>query len=322
MSCYKVNLSLFSAALFLLSFVSLISAPEAIGAVDNPDLNGRITNADTGENIGYAHLYLEQAGTGTASGPDGRFRLRSSLISVNPSEETLRVSAIGYETLRITLSDVMENPNSIILKLKPSVSERETALVMGDRMRSGKANNTNFWWRMGINRGSVGNYNPQPTDHVSYGLAQPVSIEKDHPVRLRYAEIAIGSISQMGRSLNETKDSPSDSLLLRFSMVNVGEDGLPGDENLISEQILKTVAARSQKIKVDLSDHDIIVEKSFFLIIELLIEDPETYHNYFPLFEAINTGTRNYHRYYPHKPWSQNSLRYFSEIMYEVGYEY
>lgn len=292
--------------------------------MDNPELNGRITNADTGENIGYAHLYLEQAGTGTASGPDGRFRLRSSLISVNPSEETLRVSAIGFETLRITLSDIMENPDSITLKLKPSVSERETALVTGDRMRSGKANNTTFWWRLGMNRGAHGKFNPKPTDHVSYGLAQPISTKRKHPVRLRYAEIEISSISRSGgiSSNSNNEPTPQDSLLLRFSLVNVGEDGLPGDENLITEQILKTVATRSQKIKVDLSDHYIEVENSFFLMIELLIEDPETYHNYFPLFEAINTGTRNYHRFYPHKPWTQNTSRYFSEKIYEVGYEY
>lgn len=283
-------------------------------------INGSITDADTGEPIPFSHLYIEGTQTGTAAGTGGRFR-----FSVDPAgHENARVvvSAVGYETLYISLEKMLrEQP--LELKLKPVSFVKDDALVTATRLRNGRNNNTTFWWRMGFNRGARGHFNPRPFDHISYGLAQPISTGREEVVRLRYIELRISSVSSrtQGKDGN-LKPTPADSLLLRFRFTGIGEDGMPDEQDLLPKQILKTIPAKKQRLRLDVADFNIQVSCTFYLITELLIEDPETDHGFYPLFESIKTDTNNYFRFNPADSWRPPNDAYFTEMVYEVGYEY
>ncbi len=305
---------------FFTIYFLLMGPAETQASPADTYVHGRIFDAGTGEAIGYSHLYVPESGSGTAAGPDGRFRLPSTLLK--PENARIRVSAVGYATTYIPASEV-EISEPLEIGLTRLKVEREEAVVTGTRLRTGSVNNRTFWWRMGFNRGARGHFNPRPFDHVSYGLAQPISTGRAEMVRLRYIELRVSSVSSRTRGDDkELKRAPADSLLLRFRLTGIGEDGMPDDRDLLPKQILKTIPAKKQRLHLDLTDYSIEVPSTFYLITELLIEDPETDHGYYPLFESIKTETNNYFRFNPADNWRPPSDPYFTEMVYEVGFEY
>lgn len=97
--------------LLLLSFsISMLCAqPHRV-------ISGKISDADTGKPLAYAHVGIPEKGIGTTTGEDGSFTLK---IPEQYAQSTLSVSFIGYATYERPLS-ALQSPASIRIKAVPT----------------------------------------------------------------------------------------------------------------------------------------------------------------------------------------------------------
>ncbi len=70
---------------------------------DPPVIQGRLTDAQTGDPIPFASIRIEGTSIGAASDIDGYFKIVLPEDAESLSNFTLLVSSVGYETLRYTL---------------------------------------------------------------------------------------------------------------------------------------------------------------------------------------------------------------------------
>lgn len=79
-------------------------------------ISGKITDADTGKPLAYAHVGIPEKGIGTTTGEDGGFTLK---VPEQYAQSTLSVSFIGYATYERPLS-ALQSPASIRIKAVPT----------------------------------------------------------------------------------------------------------------------------------------------------------------------------------------------------------
>lgn len=118
--------SRYGSAISSLGLIGLIFlCLHCIGAVDayaeEKILNGRITNAETGEALPVAHIRIEGTRSGTISNNDGDYSL-----TVPDLPATLIVSYIGYKSTKITVDETTALPLDIALAPSPVMIETVT----------------------------------------------------------------------------------------------------------------------------------------------------------------------------------------------------
>ena len=91
--------------IFLIMLVAGLLLP--VSAFAQQTLTARVVDAETGEPLPYVSIYIT-AGNGTLSNEEGEFS-----INAQP-DDTLRLSCIGYEKLRLKAADIRN-----LVKLKP-----------------------------------------------------------------------------------------------------------------------------------------------------------------------------------------------------------
>lgn len=284
----------------------------------NQPIQGYITDKDTGEPVGYAHILITGTSQGTASNAEGQFRLPHSLLDDAGVE--IRVSAVGYETTYYKLEDLINDDSKrILITLPPLVYERDSAVLMGSRLRAFRQNNIGFWNRMGFNRTSMGIMNPNYFDeYISISLAQRVDLEDpgtdQAPAWLQQLDLFIGSISG-------GDPHSSDSLNIRLRITDIDDDNLPGERQYLRSQLIRKIAAESGRLRFDISDLDVrIPDESFFIITELIIPNPESYHGLFPLYYVNPNGKYpSLRRFRNTSTWERRGRLSF-ELQYDIRY--
>lgn len=91
-----------------------------IGAYSQVQLNGKVTDAATGESLPMATISIEGSSIGTVSDLDGNYTL-----TANSAEEVLICSFVGYLTKRISIG----NQTTINIALETDASELEEVVV-------------------------------------------------------------------------------------------------------------------------------------------------------------------------------------------------
>jgi len=109
-----------SGALLLLLMVSIGFVPAASAQFD---VEGRVTDASTGDPIPGANVLVVGTNIGVATDPQGEFS-----IEVPGEEGTLRVSFVGFQTLE---RDVTPESGRIQIALQPDVAGLEEVVVTG-----------------------------------------------------------------------------------------------------------------------------------------------------------------------------------------------
>ncbi len=216
------------------------------------DFKGRVVDENTKEPIPFVNIGIIEEGVGTVSDEEGLFHL---FLEPNRFESNTQIlfSALGYETLYISISDIKfvynQYPDII---LKPSLVELNEVVVSnkGERFIADNIGYRNY---------GVKNYGYWK-DNIALG-----------------GELATRIVAKNGlRRLNqfefEVWHNPSDSLLLR---VNIYEDdgtiGKPGTNlNTSGKNILTVVKKDDRMVKVDLSPFDIYTKSDFIISLELL----------------------------------------------------
>ena len=111
----------------LISLILLLPAHSALSAAV---LKGTVRDAETGEPLPGANVYLENADRGASTGLDGEFEIRG----VAGGSDTLAASYIGYEELRFPVL-VTTDAIDLLVELVPEVFRGQEIVVVADRAK-------------------------------------------------------------------------------------------------------------------------------------------------------------------------------------------
>jgi hypothetical protein len=75
------------------------------------DVTGRVLDSSTGQPLAYATIVLEARGHGVISDESGAFRL---LLDDATARDTIAISYVGYQTLRLTAEALLQNPDCLL----------------------------------------------------------------------------------------------------------------------------------------------------------------------------------------------------------------
>ena len=216
------------------------------------DYKGQTVDAKTGEPVPYVNIGIVDKGVGTVSDEDGVFHLPMD-TSVFGEGDAIQVSCLGYETIRIPVSEIEfqynEYPklmlNPIEISLDEVVVTNSTLVPIKEYI--GYQNNGSpslGYWK----------------DNVALGgeLATRIRTSKG-PRQLNSLEFEVWS-------------NPSDSILIRINVYD--SDGPLGrpltNLNKSGKDILKTLKKGRGFKDVDLEPHDIFICDDFYVSLELL----------------------------------------------------
>lgn len=94
-------------------------------------LKGKITDAETGEGVSFAHIGICRKSIGTVANDLGVFEFRIPEIA---SADTLCASAIGYETFEIPVRDIKGDRTQFAILLVPQTNELPEIVVKDERV--------------------------------------------------------------------------------------------------------------------------------------------------------------------------------------------
>lgn len=98
-------------------------------ASQKAEVRGVVVDADTGEPLPGAHVFISETMTGTTADSTGRFRL----TGIRPGSKRLVVSMLGFEAQRIDLFLRPDTTVSQTVSLPPTVLEAPEVVVEGER---------------------------------------------------------------------------------------------------------------------------------------------------------------------------------------------
>jgi len=115
----------------ILSLILLSSLSILCFAQNEATLNGKVTDANTGETLIGVNVGVPNAGIGTSTDGKGKFSLKLS-----PNRNfTIEFDYLGYEKVPYTVNLKQGQKQTINVKLKPKAIETGTATVREDRIR-------------------------------------------------------------------------------------------------------------------------------------------------------------------------------------------
>lgn len=229
-------------------------------------LSGKITESKSGLPIPYASIGIAGKHYGTLSNEDGAFKFKLPYIT---DLDTLKISAIGFETLGFVKSEIKGfkdkvislNPISVDLsevKVKPKTVKQK---VLGNKNYSTRnctafMNEENNW------RGS------QAAIKAGNKKGQSVYIENFNFYII--------------------KNTYTDSLKFRLMFYSISAKGYPSKTFLKKPIVFKT-NVKQGVVTVDLNEYYITTDDDFFISLECLEEEMDATH--FCFAGSINTAS-------------------------------
>ncbi|SIT75173.1 carboxypeptidase-like regulatory domain-containing protein [Pontibacter indicus] len=227
----------------LITFFYFLTANFALG--QGLQISGTVRNAAQHEAIPYVNIGIKKKNVGTATRPDGSFRI--SLKEEN-LQDTLTFSAIGYKELAIPVE-------RILLGGLTSFELTEKTTALREVVVNSKA-------------AKVKKFGTTSRNPFLYGSAETTQSE---------------DISELGKFIdlnNKTSEILSatvylrsikrDSATFRINLYK-NESGLPG-ERLVEKSIIRRLPLTQGWVTVPLEAYGLVVNEDFFLGIEYLPE--------------------------------------------------
>lgn len=310
-------------ALFLMLTIFFYSdSDERERHFENNDLTGVVLN-NQNEPVSYAHLYLESSETGVVANLDGKFTIPDSW----PDDGSVVISAIGYSNKTLSVDELRTRSNSntpIVLSLKDYGLEEVT--VFASNLKSRSVKNYGFLQRVLGYGGAVGGF-ATPENRVAYSRAQRIDIDRRPPYWLTSITLGVG-ITYM-KAFRNPKNREYDErdfskeALIRINLVDVAEDGSPGENSYLPEPIYLLLEGSKRRQKFDFSSYNLKMNKTeLYIVADFIVDDPDFFNGYIPTFSAGKKGDGSYHRHSPFKPWTEDSLLDGFQIMYKAEFLY
>jgi hypothetical protein len=230
-------------------------------------LEGKVCGAD-GKGLPYVNLGVPGRNQGTVSRPDGSFRLALKEVR---TDDTVRLSLVGYQTLDLTLAHLTEGASRSGLQLTlaeqtqalPEVVVRTDAPVV---KVLGNPTESRFF---------SGGFGP---NQLGAQIGIPVRARKK-PMRVEKVDFHVSY-------------NTYDSLTLRLNVYQL-ENGLPGP-NLLRENVLLRLGKQTGRFAFDLSGQDIVIREDVLVALELL--DGQGTETRFFLSAGVFNGATYYRR--------------------------
>lgn len=280
---------------YYLALLFLLTIPIYCFGQSELTVEGSILDAENDEPIPYAHIGIPAEHVGTASTQEGTFALE---LDHKCRDDTLQVTAIGYQTKQIPLSFVLDANSP--LKLQPKTYQMKTITVSGRQPET-------KW---------IGKKIPPILGGGARGLARVggrfgaafafrVSWNQFLPLKLLHARMFL-------------KRNKYESLKMRCSIAAVDSSSkLPG-KNLIRKAAITTTTKDKGWITCDFNKHGVYVErKHFFVIFEWLTDKK---HVYAPMFATggLFFNSEGYMRGHAMDEWEEipDNLIYSLKVQY------
>lgn len=113
----------------LLMFATPLLAEEQMGIKDGNTISGHVVDAKDEENVPFASVYIVEKGEGTTANDKGQF----VITSLREGKYTLRVSAVGYETMSKEVVVSREFATIVHFKLKEESQVIDEIVVSANR---------------------------------------------------------------------------------------------------------------------------------------------------------------------------------------------
>lgn len=225
------------------------------GALSNPLaaqilISGKVFSAQDKQPIAYANIGIVKTDVGTISNEDGSFSIK---IPKQYAKERLLMSALGYERIYLSIDSVKSFKN-ITVFFQETISELNTVTITGRRF-GGK-------YEFGNEISEGGSIY---ADTVTAGSAMALLIENttfskfEFPAYVEHASLRIAK--------NTFKNF---KVRIRFYSVD-SLTGLPG-KDLLNKSIVKNSNIKQGWLKIDLVEHNILVNGPFYLAFEWILD--------------------------------------------------
>jgi hypothetical protein len=206
-------------------------------------MTGVIYDDLTNTGIPYVNIGIRGTDVGTSSFEDGEFEI---LIPEKHKSDSLTFSAIGYTSFTQALSSLTIN-NSVIIRLKQDATLLNEVVIRPDR----------------------------PSKPALFGLFGGTTMGQQFSSRTGGAAMAI-LLNQEGKTISidhavlfiHKNELPEFKLRCR---IQENADGIPG-RDLLNKNVVVSTTIKRGEVKFDLSSFTVIVNTSFFLVIEWVVD--------------------------------------------------
>jgi hypothetical protein len=193
---------------------------------------------EEGKYIPFVNIGIPEAGIGTVSNSTGKFQLDISGLN---KKLMLKISCIGFKEKAYTLEELI-GKDEVNFKLE------EKTFALPQVTITPKSNKTDF---LG-NSKDAGNIFAG-ADNLGTEIGIPIKIKK--PVFIQKIHLLVG-------------ENKVEKLRLRINFYDYSK-GDPG-ENISRESITTILPKGAQEFVLDVANHNIVMEKDFFLGVEIV----------------------------------------------------
>jgi hypothetical protein len=256
------------------------------------NLSGTVREAGSGTPLAYVNIGLEGRSVGTVSDQAGTFRLFVP-DSVTEAGAMLRISSLGYATVRLPFEGLQEGaPTEIFLQPEAIALEEVVLSALPDF--SGEE--------------MVGNPLQHARDYAYWKDSLALGAELASRIR------ASRDLRKLNTFFFSILENPADSLLLRLNIYDPPKNGsgMGENRNRSGKGILFVLRRGTREAAVDLEPFDIWVTGDFIASLELLdVYGSDRIALTLPATQQVGGAT--YRRYASQGKWEQIGA-------YEVGY--
>lgn len=210
-----------------------------------------VKDKDTKLSVPYASIYNLRSGYGVLSDANGSFQLDLTKID---QTDSIRVSAIGYETFVITREDFSKSQISVFY-LRPIIYEMNEVKVKPKKKKV-----------LGTSKYSKTNCTAFAGEDSNWrGKQVAIRANNDDGIKVYLESFGFYIV----------KNEYQDSLTFRVMLYEIGDKEMPGKTFLQKPIIFKTMANQGE-VLVDLKQYDITRTGDFFISLECLEDTMES----------------------------------------------
>lgn len=213
-------------------------------------LRGTITEAKSGLPIPFASIGIAGKNYGTLSNENGTFKFKVPYIT---EKDTIKISAIGYEVMLFTKSELKEFANNKIISLSPMSVDLDEVKVKPKYVRHKVLGAANY------STGNCTAFMSEEENWLGSQAAIKAGNKKGQTVYLEDFNFYI------------IKNTYPDSLKFRLMFYSVSAKGYPGKTFLKKPIIFKT-NLKQGVVNVNLREYCITTSDDFFISLECLEE--------------------------------------------------
>ncbi|MEO7049884.1 MAG: carboxypeptidase-like regulatory domain-containing protein [Ferruginibacter sp.] len=203
-------------------------------------IKGRIIDDKDKEVLAFVNVGIRNKNIGTVSAPDGNFQVK---VYPELKADSLTFSMAGYQTMVISISDLLRSSKPITVSLKENITELKEVIVTSKAMKTVTKGNTTT------------------SNFISIGLPLKfLGSETGIRLHLGKKQVLLKSFSF------NISDNQLDTAVFRLNIYSI-KNGTPF-KNILHQNILVPVGKQTGKYTLNLNDYELVFQGDVFLSLE------------------------------------------------------